>query len=290
MNPSFMGVFAHLGCVGALQREELLENLTGLAGSSAGANCGAMIASGTMILETGGMRDGDVARTSLAANLKQWSTTVGNRRQEILDPAFGFGIFRGNNVERELATLGMVPRFEDLSIPFACTAWSAYSFRTEVLTSGDLPRAVRASMGVPGLFHPTSHHRKRWLLDGGILDHSGSAGLRSLPVQPSRSLHIIVNRPMLPPLDSHWSRIVPPSQYGAKRSEVVSLRLNRPPSLFLGDKSFRELESAVIASADATFQCLDSPMVAGVEAGHWILEVDVAWKQEKMATHQRSYL
>ena len=50
MVPSFLGVFAHAGAMGALQREGLLDNVVGLAGASAGSQCGAILAAGKRVL------------------------------------------------------------------------------------------------------------------------------------------------------------------------------------------------------------------------------------------------
>jgi len=127
------------------------------------------------------------------------------------------------------------------------------------------------------LFHPTSHQHKQWLFDGGIQDPSGSAGLAALPVQPRRSLHVVVNRQLLPRCMDSWTRVVPPSEYGAVREELVTVRLNNPPSLLLGDASFRQLEEAVLVTATAMLAALDRPLKQGREEGHWILEVDVGW-------------
>eukprot|EP00392_Amoebophrya_sp_AT5.2_P002985 g2990.t1 len=49
MNPSFLGFFAHAGCIGVLQQEGLLGNLVGVAGSSAGAMAAGLLCSGKAI-------------------------------------------------------------------------------------------------------------------------------------------------------------------------------------------------------------------------------------------------
>jgi len=269
MNPSFLGVFAHLGCMGALQHQGLLRNLTGLSGASAGAQCGSILASGRQIL------DPTAATPALHEDLRSLAT-VGERRWQVLDPAPGFGVLVGQGLEDEMSKL-VAPAFEDLSLPFACTAWSAYALRTEILCQGPLPRAVRASCTVPLLFHPTSTNRRRWLLDGGIQDPSGSVGLRVLPQQPERSLHVVINRRMVPGLDGLWSRALGPSMFGTARQEVVTLRLNRPPSLLLGEQSFRQVVPAIETTAAKVMDALDAPLVRGAEEGHYIVEVDVAW-------------
>ncbi len=38
-----------------------------------------------------------------------------------------------------------------------------------IFDSGDLLKALRASMSYPGLFAPV-RHKNRWLVDGGVLD------------------------------------------------------------------------------------------------------------------------
>ncbi|CAK0840191.1 unnamed protein product [Prorocentrum cordatum] len=269
LNPSFLGVFAHTGCAGALQQQGLLRSLCGLAGASAGAHCGAIIASGSTVLDQTSSRP--VLHDDLQSLL-----TLGDRRWQVLDPALGLGVLEGRGLEEEVSRI-VKPTFEELNIPFACTAFSMWSRRTEILKSGPLPRAVRASCAVPVLIHPTSHERRKWLLDGGIGDPSGSVGLRALPEQPKRSLHIIVNRRVGMGLDSMWTRSLGPSQYGARREEVVTLRLNNPPTLFFGDSSFRQLGTAVELTADAVLRALDAPLQRGHEDGHWVAEVDVAW-------------
>ena len=84
-------------------------------------------------------------------------------------------------------------------------------------------------------------------------------GLRSLPHQPDRSLHVIVNRAgLLPGLDGRWRSVVPPSELGVKRGSVVTVKLNRPPALLLGEGSFKRLEEAVLTTSAAMMKVLDA--------------------------------
>merc|ERR1712060_333702 len=89
--------------------------------------------------------------------------------------------------------------------------------------------------------------------------------------------HVVVKRTMVPGLDSIWSRVVKPSEFKAKRSQVVTVRSHQPPELLLGDKSLRLTEQAVLVTAKAVLQALDRPMKLGQENGHYVLDVDVAW-------------
>eukprot|EP00931_Biecheleriopsis_adriatica_P049658 TRINITY_DN28728_c0_g1_i3.p1 TRINITY_DN28728_c0_g1~~TRINITY_DN28728_c0_g1_i3.p1 ORF type:complete len:322 (+),score=64.89 TRINITY_DN28728_c0_g1_i3:28-993(+) len=254
LNPNFLGAFAQLGCLGALQRESLLDQLCGLAGSSAGAMSGAAIASGRQVLA------GSPSKLELHSHM-HGLLSLDKRRWEVLDPALGFGIFKGKGMEDFMAEL-YLPTFEELVVPFACTAWSLSSLKTEILKSGSVPPAVRASMTVPLLFQPGKHDGHRFLFDGGIRDPSGSVGLRALPKQPKRALHVVVNRD-LGPLFSHFARIVPPSRFAASRSEIVTLRLNNPPTLLFDEASFASFEPAILATASAVLKALDKPMTRG---------------------------
>lgn len=108
-----------------------------------------------------------------------------------------------------------------------------------------------------------------------------------MPIQPSRSLHVVVNRTMVPLVDSYWSHLVPPSKFAVPRKEVTTVRLNRPPSLFLGDASFRLLDKAILSAAEAVLHVLDDPLKQGLEEGHRILEVDVAWDEQHSTVRSR---
>lgn len=59
--------------------------------------------------------------------------------------------------------------FDELEIPLKVVAADLYSGDQVVLDSGNLLKALRASMSYPGLFAPV-RHRNRWLIDGGVVD------------------------------------------------------------------------------------------------------------------------
>lgn len=72
-----------------------------------------------------------------------------------------------------------VEDFDDLSLPFRAVATDIVSAERVVLESGDLARAVRASMSIPGIFSPVELDG-RLLVDGGFADN--------LPVDVARDL------------------------------------------------------------------------------------------------------
>lgn len=60
--------------------------------------------------------------------------------------------------------------FNDLPIPFMCIGTNLFTGEAVVLNSGNLARAVRASMAIPGYFSPTEYQGK-FLVDGGVVNN-----------------------------------------------------------------------------------------------------------------------
>lgn len=93
-----------------------------------------------------------------------------------------FGILRGGRVEQVmdsmLAAKGCV-KFDCLHIPFRCIAASMMNAEEVVLSRGPLPRAIRASMAIPGIFKPVEIDGEQ-LVDGGMMNN--------LPVDVCRAM------------------------------------------------------------------------------------------------------
>ena len=84
-----------------------------------------------------------------------------------------FGVLQGGRVEEVLdsmlAAKGCV-KFNCLPIPFRCVAASMMEAEEVVLSKGKLPRAVRASMAIPGIFKPVEIDGEK-LVDGGMMNN-----------------------------------------------------------------------------------------------------------------------
>jgi NTE family protein len=137
-----------------------------IAGTSMGAVIGALYASGM----------------SASAILEHVNTIVGSQmapRQglrnikailkwiELKDFELGsHGVFTGDRfVQRMCETMG-VTDFKDLKIPLKVVATDFWASKQVVLDAGALVPAIRASMGLPGLFTPI-RVKGRVLMDGG---------------------------------------------------------------------------------------------------------------------------
>ena len=69
--------------------------------------------------------------------------------------------------------------FDSLPVPFACVATDIVAGKEVILRSGNLPKAIRASMAIPGVFSPVVINGKL-LYDGGLINIIPSDFLREM--------------------------------------------------------------------------------------------------------------
>ena len=155
MSSGFFSFFAHTGMLGALVARGHAPRL--VTGSSAGALVGGAFASGVPV-------------PAIASRL------VSLRRADFWDPAPGAGLLAGRRFDRLLRELLPVTAIAACPLRLKISVFDIVRRRTEVIATGDLAHAIRASCAVPGLFHPV-WIEKRAYWDGGILDRPGLAGL-----------------------------------------------------------------------------------------------------------------
>lgn len=141
--------------VGAGVRPDLI------AGTSAGAFVGAVLAAGTAPEEI----------VRIISSMR-WSTVARPFPSRL-------GLFDTNPMEAFIdATIGPV-RFEDLLCPLAVVTCDLLTGEPVVIDRGLVAPAVRASSAVPGIFPPVDHEG-RLLIDGGVVDN--------LPVDVARRM------------------------------------------------------------------------------------------------------
>jgi len=142
--------YAHLGVLEVLQENHIQIDM--IAGSSIGAIVAAIYACGTNIplLE----------KFALQLNLREY--------MDIGKPSGG-GLLKGDRLEALIRILTHNKSFEQTNIPLYCTAVNAGSGELEILQSGNVARAVRASMSIPGIFRPVEIDGG-FYIDGGVLE------------------------------------------------------------------------------------------------------------------------
>jgi NTE family protein len=159
MSSGFFGFFAHTGMLEALVEAGLRP--AHVAGSSAGALVAGAWAAG--------IEPSDLAGELLALE-----------RRDFWDPAPGPGLLRGRLFRRRLEALLPTDRIEDCRVPLSVSVYDLARRRTRVLERGALAPSLHASCAVPLMFRPV-RHAGGILVDGGVADRPGLAGLRDAP-------------------------------------------------------------------------------------------------------------
>lgn len=140
-----------------------------IAGTSIGAVMGAIYASGVtgLAIREGTdrmlIKDGDTLKEILARkDALAWI--------RLLDIDFlGNALFKGDAFVEFLYRQILTKTFEELQIPLKVVATDFWNSTQVVFESGDLMRAIKASMGLPGVFSPV-HMDGMTLIDGGCVN------------------------------------------------------------------------------------------------------------------------
>jgi len=83
------------------------------------------------------------------------------------------GAVRGDNIVALLNSMVKQPdsiNFDSLPIPFRCVAVDVKQMSEKVLSQGNLPLCMRASMAIPGMFKPVKMG-EQVLVDGGVMNN-----------------------------------------------------------------------------------------------------------------------
>jgi Patatin-like phospholipase len=236
-----------------------------VAGASAGAMAAIMLAAGV---------------SPLAA--AEFCTTI--TLDKFADFPGLLSIFRGDRFEEIMAEflLEASPiktlQLEDAVIPVAVSAFDIQRLKGEILSTGSMARAARASATFPGLFQPVG-----WIdnnsgenfvfIDGGITDFDGLNGLKatfgtSEEPMTRRVINMVVG-------DFPFSIPGPSSMpSGVTASSVISISIRNLPQC--GPWAMENGPLAVQAARRAIKKSLDRPLfLAGSgEESHYELHID----------------
>lgn len=145
--------WAHVGVIETLSKMGIEPDI--ICGSSIGALVGAARATGKL--------------AALHTRLQQfgWREIV-----PLIDVQLTTGgLIEGRRVADFLDGLGIVGDIEALPVRYAAVATDLASGREVWLKTGSVAHAVRASIGIPGIFSPTRDAENGgWLLDGGVVN------------------------------------------------------------------------------------------------------------------------
>jgi NTE family protein len=188
---------AHIGVLRELERQRI--PIDAIAGTSMGAIVGGLYASGMTTAELEQLVAGMDWAAALSDEPRRGDTAFRRKQDEQrfpVNPDVGFadgqfrlprGIVQGQRLDLILQTLtadiSRVEDFDDLHIPFRAVASDLETGEKYVMGHGDLGRAIRASMSVPGVLAPAE-------VDGRLLVDGGLVG--NLPVDVVRDMGVDV--------------------------------------------------------------------------------------------------
>ncbi len=186
---------AHIGVLKVLERHQV--PIDAIAGTSMGAIVGGLYASGMSVeeledlvgsLDWAAVLSDDPPRNDLSFRRKQddaqfpINLELGLRDDELLMP---MGVIQGQELDLLLRELTIhasgIADFDQLQIPFRAVASDIERGEPYVMGHGDLARAIRASMAVPGALAPVRID-DRLLVDGGLVGN--------LPVDVAREMGV----------------------------------------------------------------------------------------------------
>lgn len=140
---------AHIGVIKALNKHNI--PIDYIAGSSIGAMIGAIYAAHKNILDLETVIMGFNRSTSLS----------------LLDFTMQGGFLKGKKAEGFIAEMLGGAKFDTLQIPFAAVATDINTAESIIFTSGNIVKAIRASIAVPAFFQPIMY-KDHLLADGGL--------------------------------------------------------------------------------------------------------------------------
>lgn len=208
---------AHVGVIRRLEQEGY--RIRAVAGTSAGGLVGAMLAAGNSPMEIETIIHG-MNRSRLFAR----------------SSGEGPGLLGLSGLTRMLVEVLGERRFEDLKIPFACTAVDIISAQEVILSQGRVVDAALATIAVPGIFSPRQLGDAQ-LIDGGVMDPVPVALARWLA--PSLPVVAVVLTPHpegwrhLPPLTKTILPTAPPIPIPLTLVEqIAKLRITQALNIF----------------------------------------------------------
>jgi NTE family protein len=224
MSSGFFGFFAHAGMLTVLEDEGFLPSR--LSGSSAGA-----LVAGTW---AAGVDAGTLADELLRL-----------RREDFWDPRPGAGLLQGRLFRERLHALLPARAFSDCRAPLALSVFDVLKRKTRVLEHGDVAAAIHASCALPFLFQPV-WHAGGWLLDGGVLDRPGLAGM---PAGTRVLYHHLSSRSPWRKPGSEALKI--PAREGLYGLDLGAMPRVNPFRLEIGRQAFETARKAMVAALAA---------------------------------------
>lgn len=256
--PSFFGFYGYFGMLAAWEQSDLLTQLQGVAGASAGAMSAVLLAAG-------------ISPLVAAKYCETMSLT------SFADPPGLLALFRGDLFEQLMEEFIQNEKpehsgqLQDGVLPVAVSGFDLKTLSNKVLSQGSMAKAARASASFPLLFQPAlwkdENGTSSYLMDGGVLDGMGVEGLAVMEGTSKRVVNMVVG-----PFGGKGAGGPSKMPEGVMASEVVSISIQNLPRC--GPWAMENGPRAVEAARLAMLASLDVPLYFGKEMGHYELYID----------------
>jgi NTE family protein len=229
---------AHIGVIEVLEKEKI--HIDMVAGTSAGAAIGALLAQGKKVDEM-----------KVLARSWDWK-----QRAQIIDLALPkSGFIAGKRVKEFLKSIIGDVEFSDLKLPFACVATDVITGEEVVINQGSVLEAVRASISMSIIFS-VAKWQSRYLVDGGLVDPVPVSVLRDM----GADFIIAVN--VAPRMSTRQERIYP----GKNNAEEASA-IKEPNILNIIMKMSAIANSQIVEASLEGADVIIEPRLAGIGLG-----------------------
>ncbi len=232
--------FAHVGVLKALEREGIPIDF--IAGSSMGALVGSLYGAGQSV-----------------ESLEQFATLF--RRKYYVDfivPKLGF--IAGEKVKELIRLLAKGKKVEELTPPVAIVATDIKKGERVVIKDGDVAKAVRASIAIPGILVPEKWN-ERLLVDGGVIDRVPVSVVRQMGADITIAVDVSHFRTE-PELHTIYDVIMQSMDIMAREmirhQEIDSSVMIRPIVKHSSSLAFSEVESFIRCGEEATLEQMES--------------------------------
>ena len=225
----------------------------------------ALYESGTPVDWLGGASIGAVMAAGMATGLEPGIVIERARKAFVDGKPFGdvtvpiISFLRGRRMER-LIDAQLPGEIEDLPVPFFCVSSNLGNGRVQVHDRGSLPRSLRASVSLPGIFPPAVINGEL-SVDGGILDNLPVDLMRARPVGRVIAVDLSSRKDYTVNYDSV------PSPWRVLAGRILPLstryRVPSPVALMSMAMSIGAIGSARAAGARASADLLVRPPVGG---------------------------
>lgn len=210
-----------------------------------------------------------------------------NKGKFQLPSALNAGHRVGLLLDRVALPFSSLRSFDDLPTPFRCVATDLRSGEPVVFASGELSRALRATMSLPAIFSPVMD-QQRVLVDGGMVNNIPTEAARDMGANVIIAVDLGIStfaKDRAPSILDIANRSI---EIMIRRNELESLKLAdivvAPPVGEIGTLQFENVDDLMERGYRAAEAVRDKLLKLSVDAAAWQAHLEARRKRNRPAT------